>query len=435
MPTLSRRRFLSITAALPLLPRLAAAMQRPDVVVIGAGATGLAAARTLLEAGKSVTVLEAHHRIGGRAYTESDTFGVPYDHGCHWLHIARLNPWIDYAQKHGFDVYPDPDLETLYVGNRLATDEETAALEKARTKLYNAISDAGDLDVSPASVFDIAGPWRRMAANETGAQSMGKDLEDFSCMDWWNSEDGEDWFCKQGFGALVAHYGAGLPVALSTPATKVALTNDGGVRIETPAGHLEASAVVLTVSTGVLAAGKIAFDPTLSDEKRESFEKISMGTYNNIALLFSEDVFGLGPDAYLAYKTDTKRASGFLTNISGTRLSFGYVGGSFGRELERAGAEHAVDFALGELKAIFGNSIENKFVSGTMSRWGEDPWTLGAYASAQAGAYRLRSVLRAPVEEKIFFAGEACHRAQWATCAGAYLSGIDTAKRVLHQLA
>lgn len=435
MHTLPRRRFLSSAAVLPLVPALtrSARASDVDVVVIGAGAAGLSAARTLIDQGKSVSVLEARARTGGRAYTESNTFGVPYDQGCHWLHVAHLNPWIDYGKKHGFDVYAAPDEEAVYVGNRLATETEVADLEKARRALYKAIGGAGSRDVSPASVFDITKRWHQVAANETGAQGMGKDLEHFSCADWWNSEGGKDWFCKQGFGSLVAHYGREVPVRLSTPVTKVTMNRDG-VRVDTTDGTIVAKAVIVTVSTGVLAAGKIVFEPALPDRKREAFERISMGTYNNIALLFSEDVFGLGPDAYLTYEAKTNRAVGFLTNISGTALTFAYVGGAFGRELEKAGVETAVDFALGELKRTLGNAIQDKFVKGTVSRWGEDPWTLGSYASAEPGAYHLRNELRKPVDKRIFFAGEACHKDMWATCAGAHLSGIDVAKTAAREV-
>ena len=431
MKTFSRRRFLSTTALLPALPvlTLAAQSSNVDVVVIGAGAAGLAAARTLIAEGRSVTVLEARERIGGRAYTESETFGVPYDHGCHWLHVASLNPWIQYAKDHDFDVYPAPDNEAVYVGDRPADETEIAALDKARRALYSAIGGAGQQDVSPASVFDLSKRWHQVAANETGPQGMGKDLEDFSCADWWNSEGGKDWFCKQGFGLLVAHYGRDIPVQLSTAVTRVELENDG-VSIETTSGTVRAKAVIVTVSTGVLAAEKITFGPSLPDKILEAFQGISMGTYNNIGLLFSEDVFGQGPDAYLTYESSSYRATGFLTNISGTALTFGYVGGSFGRELEIAGVEAAVDFALEELKKTLGNNVQDKFVKGSVSRWGEDPWTLGSYASAEPGAYHLRRALREPVDKKIFFAGEACHKDLWATCAGAHLSGIETANEV-----
>ena len=287
--------------------------------------------------------------------------------------------------------------------------------------------------MSAASQLDLEDPWVRLVGNWLGPWDMGKDLADFSCSDWWSFEDGEDWFCREGFGSLVSHYGRGLPVSLETPVSKIRW--DGrGVAVVTGRGTLEARAAVVTVSTGVLAAGGLTFKPAPPSAQQEAFARISMGTYNHIALFFSEDVFDAGEDASISHAPASKQSMGLLTNISGTGLTFGLVGGSFGRELERAGAEAAVDFALGELKALFGSRIDRAFVKGSMTRWGHDPWTLGSYASADPGYTHLRPLLRQPLGARVFFAGEACHPSLWATCAGAYLTGLDAADAVAAKL-
>ncbi len=432
-PELSRRTVLAGLASLPAAPAFAALPANPDVVIVGAGAAGLGAARTLIDKGLGVAVLEARDRIGGRAHTESATFGVPYDHGCHWLHSAYRNPWVRYAEDNGFDAYVEPDRQTIYVGDRPATRDENNAANIAYSDLWRAIADAGreGNDVSAASVAPVTGAWDALAAARIGPWSMGKDLEDFSCLDWWNSDGGDDWFCREGFGTLVAHYGRGLPVRLSTPVTGIRW-NGPDVAVDTADGTLIAKAVLLTVSTGVLASGGIEFTPALPPEKVESFHRLPMGTYNHIALQFSENVFGTGPDHYFSYQTDTTDAVGFLTNVSGTDLNFGYVGGDFGRGLEKAGVAAAVDWGLGELRKIFGSTIDKAFVKGNFTRWGEDPWTIGSYASAEPGYTHMRGALRKTVAERIFFAGEACHHSMWATCGGALLSGINVARRVSH---
>jgi len=107
--------------------------------------------------------------------------------------------------------------------------------------------------------------------------------------------------------------------------------------------------VIITASTGVLAADKIKFTPTLPVKKQESFQYISMGTQNNIALQFSKDFFGLGPSRYVDYVSeDGSKVDGILSNIGGTNLSFMYSGGDLGRELEIAGIKAGVDFGLNE---------------------------------------------------------------------------------------
>ena len=437
VPSVSRRAFLLGATAAAVAPRRAGAAlpSNPDVVVIGAGAAGLAAARALMDEGVSVAVLEARWRIGGRAYTESETFGVPYDQGCHWLHNEGHNPWIDYGRDNGFTLYPARTDAALFIGEREATAAEYEAYGKAHDAALRAISEAGEAerDIAASEVVAAKGAWAPLIAAQHGAWSMGKDLGEFSCLDWWNSAGGGDWLCKEGFGSLVAHYGRGLPVRLSSPVERVRW--DGpDVTVEFPAGSLRAKAAIVTVSTGVLAAGKIAFDPPLPAETREAFARISMGSYNNIALMFSEDLFGLGDDAYLAYRMDSPEGMGLIANVAGTGLSYGYVGGGFGRALEEAGVEAAVDFGLGEVRKLVGGRADRAFVKGTMSRWGEDPWTLGAYASAEPGYTHLRDALRRPVAERVFFAGEACHPDLWATCGGALLSGIQTAAAVIRVL-
>ena len=415
--------------ALSAMPAVANVPSDPDIVVIGAGAAGLGATRTLMDMGVSVACVEARNLIGGRAYTDHDMFGVPYDTGCHWLHVEHLNPFADFARANGYTVYPAPYDGSLYVGEREATDAEYDAMDDTYNEIINAISEAGieHRDVSPASVVRSTGPWVPLVAAWTGPWSMGKDMDAFSCADWWSFEDGEDWFCAEGFGTLVARYGTGLPVELDTPATLVRWGGDG-VEVETAAGTIRARAAIVTVSTGILAADELRFDPPLSVEKQESFRRISMGTYNHIAMMFTEDVFGAGSDAYVDRQIESLDATGFLTNIAGTDLVFGYTGGTEGRMLERAGVEAAVDFGLSEVRDILGSAVDKKFVKGTFTRWGEDPWTMGSYASADPGYTSMRRVLRETVAEKVFFAGEACSGNLWATCAGALNSGIYAAQ-------
>ncbi|MCP4941605.1 MAG: FAD-dependent oxidoreductase, partial [Planctomycetaceae bacterium] len=90
----SRRSVLGGVATFAALPVWSQSLpSNPDVVVVGAGIAGLTAAKTLLAAGRSVVVVEAADRIGGRAYTETTTFGVPFDHGCSWITAANDNPF------------------------------------------------------------------------------------------------------------------------------------------------------------------------------------------------------------------------------------------------------------------------------------------------------------------------------------------------------
>lgn len=428
-----RRSVLKALALGALIPRRlpAATPTNPDVVIVGAGAAGLAAAKTLDALGVSYVLLEAATRIGGRCHTDTAIFGVPYDMGAHWMQIRPSNPLIDYGSRNGFDVYRSPDRWKLYVGNRRATGEEKVAAEAAFDEASGAIAAAArkgrDISAREAVGEDFfATPWGPTMAAEIGAWEMAKNLDEFSCVDWWNSAGGQDWFCRQGYGAVLRHYGAGLPAALGTTVESISW-GEHGVVVATNKGDIRAKAVIVTVSTGVLAGGHIRFRPDLPPEKPESFDAISMGIYNNVALHFSEDVFGEGNDTYVNNQYRGEESIGFITNISGSNLVFGYVGGRFGASLESDSVQASVDFALAEVKRMLGNDVEKKFNKGTSTLWGKNRLTVGAYASAKPGKAPMRAVLREPVAERIYFAGEACHPTMWATVGGALVSGAETA--------
>ena len=435
---LTRRRFVAggaALAALPLLSRTSAAAE-VDVVVVGAGAAGLSATRELLRQGASVATLEASSRVGGRAWTNLSLFGVPYDVGAHWLHHSEKNPFVQYAKDTGFTVYPAPDAQTLHVGGREASEEEYSAYDAAYEDAVDAIAAAGrrGRDVSPASVVPDAGRWHDLVHFAVGPYEMAKDFDAFSCVDWWNSEDGTDSYCKEGYGALVAHGARDLEVRLSTRVQAIDWSGSG-VTVRTDRGRVRARACIVTVSTGVLASGDIRFVPALPDEKVESFHRISMGHYEHIALFFDHNVFGTGPDEYLLYNAKSHGAHspalmGLLTNVSGTGLTLADVGGDFARDLGKADGEAAIDFARSELREIFGGAIDRHLVKGHFTRWGTNKLTRGSYASAEPGAYRLRPVLRRPVGDRVWFSGEACSAGDWATVHGAHESGQNVARLV-----
>ncbi len=432
---ITRRQFIAAGMA-AMLPRTAGAdsVSEPDVVVVGAGAAGLAAARTLLEKGRRVVLVEASHRIGGRAHTDTSIFGVPFDLGAHWLHNGRKNPYNKYAKNNGFKVYPVPEIYHLYSadGERVGS-KQLKKLWKEHDKLRKAIGRAGKAgkDVAASAVTGkINKRWSNTARLMLGAWTMGKDFDDFSTLDWWNSDGGADYFCKSGFGTLVAHYGRGIEVSLNNAVSRIDWSGKR-VLVESSKGMLKPRAVIVTVSTGVLASDQIKFFPELPAAKRESFDAIPMGAYDHIALLFSKDVFGIGSDGYFFSEIgDDGKGFGTLTNSAGSGLAYCDVGGSWGRELHRASEADKIDYALQHLKSLLGNDVTQSFVKGAATAWGLNPLTLGSFASARPGAYKMRAVLRRSVGDRIFFAGEACHPSMWATVGGAHLSGVSAARSV-----
>ena len=221
---------------------------------------------------------------------------------------------------------------------------------------------------------------------------------------------------------------------MNTPVTRIRWGGTG-VTVDTPTGTLRTKACIITVSTGVLAAGNIVFDPPLPSWKLDAINDVPMGLLAKIALKFQGTRFDLTDNAWLTYlveETMPAEACFFLCWPFGEDLMIGFVGGSFGYELSRAGASTAIDFGLEELRKLFGSEVDKHFVKGHFTDWATNPLTLGGYAAAKPGRTAARKQIATPLAERLFFAGEAVAGPYVATCGGAYMSGRDTAMSVAH---
>ncbi|MEM9473053.1 MAG: NAD(P)/FAD-dependent oxidoreductase [Pseudomonadota bacterium] len=412
----------------------------PDVVVVGAGAAGISAARELRKRGLSVTVIEADNRTGGRVFTDMSVFGVPYDTGAHWLHYREANPFVDYGLENGFDMYRAPDDERFHVGDRVATTEELEAFQTAKAAAVQAISKAGrqNRDVSPADVVPDLGDWNLTVNLHEGAYEMAKDFDRFSCADWYTGEDGTDWYCREGFGALFAHSARDVAVELNTRAETIRWGGQG-VEIRTNRGSLRARAVLITVSMGVLASNDIRFDPPLPDKKQEAVNVLTMGHYHHIALQLKDNFFGVGEDGYFSYRVteDNDGAPvGFaaLVDAGGHGITYCDIGGEFAREMSARGVSDMHDFVISDLKKAFGSSVEKAVIKSHTFDWTRHRLTQGAYASAEPGGVWSRAELRRPEADRVWFAGEATSIDDWATVAGAHKSGLAAAAQIVETI-
>jgi len=440
---LNRRNFLLSTLATAStigLPAIALS-SNPDVVVIGAGAAGLAATSQLLENGYSAICIEGNNRIGGRVHTDNDTFGVPFDIGAHWVQSGRYNPYKKYGQKEdGFDVYPEQESEWLVMdGNKKINGTKAEdELWEQYSAATQAINRSGSKDISPSDVVpNINSEWYDTIHQTIGPYSMAKDYGHFSCIDWNNyAPESTDWHCKQGYGALVAHRWRNIPVQLNTKAYKINWGNSQNISVETNNGTIVAKQCIITVSTGVLSSETIKFSPVLPNSKYESFHGITMGVYNHVAIQFKKNIFGTKKnDVYMYYKMKSQnapspRGMGSFLNASGTNLSYFDTCGEFGRELENSGSDAQIDFTLNELRSMFGSDVDKNFIRAATTSWGSNRFTYGAYASAEPGAYHSRKIIKEPVEGRLFFAGEATAE-EYASVSGAHRSGIRAAEEVM----
>jgi monoamine oxidase len=406
-------------------------MSEYDVAVIGAGAAGLAAARTLVDHGRQVIVLEARDRIGGRAWTDSASFGTPVDLGCGWLHSADVNPWREQARRLGITVIERSPLWQSRVGSRLIGKGKEAPWGEAIGRWFHAIAAAGEAgqDV-PASSVVGDGEFRALFESVV-TWACGVELHELSTLDYARYRNtGFDWPVREGYGALVARYGEGLPVRLNTP---VSLVRWGGrqLRLETPAGPIDASAVIVTVPTSVMLAGGLRFDPPLPVEASDAVAAIKVGAANKVFIAVDDDPFGMPDNSYGSSRLDIRRTAGLMFRHQGQDLAGGYLGGDLAEELDRAGERATIDFVIGEFVAVFGADVRRHFGKAICTRWFTDPWSRGGYSAAKPGHADARGVLAAPIDGRLFFAGEACSVEDFGTAHGAYLTGIAAAEATL----
>src|SRR5580693_3337219 len=441
--TITRRGFLSASAAVALTPALGARVlaaplpREADIVVIGAGAAGIAAARRIVAANRKVIVIEAASEIGGRCITDTSTFAVPFDRGARWLHNPDSNPMIRLARSAGLDVAAAPLGQTIRIGRRNARAGEIEEFLAALVRANRAIDDASraKLDVPcAAAVPKDLGDWAATAEFALGANATGKDLKDVSAMDKARGLDRSAAIiaCRQGLGTLAAKLGEQLPLSLSTPASRIAWSNRD-VTVETPAGRIAARAAIITVSSNVLAAGNIKFAPDMPKRYLDAAAKLSLGSYDHIALLLPGNPLGLSRDDVMIEQSNSTRTALLLANIGGSSLCSIDVAGSFGRDLSAQGEAAMVAFALEWLANLFGSDVVKAVKKSSATRWNASPYVLGAMSAAAPGAQPSRKILTEPIG-CMFLAGEATHETLWGTVDGAWESGERAAEAALRRI-
>ena len=440
--TMTRRRFLSASAALAVTPvfsggRAGAAPlpREADIVVIGAGAAGIAAARRIMAANRKVIVVEASNQIGGRCQTDVSTFDVPFDRGARWMHNPETNPMIKLARSAGLEITSAPQGQKIRIGRRNARPGETEEFLAALVRANRAIDDAARrFDVSCASVLpkDL-GVWADTAEFALGASFSGKDLKDVSVVDKVRAQDRNTAIaCRQGLGTLIAKLGEQVPVSLSTPANRI-VWGSRDVSVETSAGKILARAAVITVSSNVLAAGNIKFASELPKRTLDAASKLSLGSYDRIALQMAGNPLGLARDDIVIEQSNSMKTALIYANIGGSSLCSIDVGGSFGRDLSAQGEAAMVAFAKEWLTKLFGSDVAAAVKKSSATRWNAAPFALGAMSAASPGGQSSRKVLSEPIG-CMYLAGEATHETLWGTIDGAWESGERAAEAALRRI-
>ena len=437
MPRLSRRSFLAASAALLARPALAAkpAGEDADVIVIGAGAAGLAAARRLTAEKLRVLVFEASDRIGGRCATDTTTFGIPFDLGAHWIHNPGANPLLAGGPPAGLDVYAAPRWQNMRIGPRAARDAELELFLAAEVRAQRALREPpkgkGDIPAERLLPNDL-GLWKSSLEFMLGPYATSKDLVDISAADLVRTvERSGESFCRQGYGALLAKQAAGLTIKTKTPVTMIAWGKSAV--LETEESLWYPRAVILTASTNALLGDDIEFIPPLPKNVKASLGNLPLGSLDHIALDMPGNPLNLQKDDLIFEQATGNKTAALIANVSGTSLHVVTIAGAFGRELSAKGEAAMLDFATSWLSSAFDTNVKKYIKKSRVTRWNAQDYVLGAMSAATPGHAEARKALAEPLG-RVWLAGEALHETQWGTVNGAWESGTRTAEAVIRYL-
>jgi len=449
---ITRRRLLETglasTVALPgLLPRRAkASLADVDVIVIGAGIAGLAAARRLVELGYETIVLEADSAPGGRVKTDW-SLGAPFEVGAGWIHGPEGNPISELADAAEAKPFVTDD-ESYRVftanGDAVSTDDIETGYERLED-LYAAIDDEFDADQALSKAIARMGGklqsdpvvnWMTSAYTEF---STGGPIDKLSA--YYFDEDGvypgEDVVLLNGYDTIIKQMAGELDIRLNTRVTSIAYEKGDGALVSTEAGDFESSFVICTVPLGVLKAGDIEFDPPLPKSHRRGIDGIGMGNVTKLALKFDE-AFWPEDVQYFGLMTETRGRWNYFLNyrtFSEENILLGLCVGGYAEKAEAMSDQDMVADCMRAVRTMFG--AEAPEPSGYLAtRWSTNPNSRGAYSYSAVGSKPEHyDDLAKPVADTILLAGEHTGFEYHATVHGAYLSGLNAAQIIEDRLA
>ncbi len=405
-------------------------MSETEVAIIGGGAAGIAAGRRLHDAGVACLIIEARSRLGGRAWTCDDANSFPLDLGCGWLHSADRNPWVPIVEAQGRTIdrtappWSRPSLPGVFAPG------EQAAFNKAMGEFFERLSAAvaKGKDMPAASVLEPGNRWNNLIV-AVGTYISGTELQNMSALDFELYDDTEiNWRVKEGYGTAIAAHGDDVPVAFDSAVTRI---DHSGLRVKivTAKGDIFADKVIVTLPTNVLAERADFFAPTLP-EKTRAAARLPLGLADKL-FLHLDGAEEFEPGGRLFGSTDKSGTGTYHMRPFGRPLIECFYAGQCARDLESGGERAFFHFAVEELGKHLGSGIAKRLTPSLIHPWGKDPFARGSYSYAVPGAAYERGMLARPVDERLFFAGEACSTHDFSTAHGAYLTGIAAAEQVL----
>ena len=405
-----------------------------DVAIIGAGAAGLGAARAFDNSGLSIVVLEARDRVGGRGHTIMAAPGIPFDVGCGWLHSADQNSFVEIARQLNFEIDSTRPPWREQSFDSIFPPKERADFNRALDAFYDRLDEAASTgrDCAASAYLEPGNRWNPMI-DALSTYINGCELDQVSIIDTAAYEDTEiNWRVREGYGALIAAYGAPCPFALNAD---VRLIDHSGkrVRIETSRGTLSAARVIVTIPTNLLADEAVRFHPSLP-AKVAAARGLPLGLADKVMLSLDQPE-ALPKDGNLRAAPMRTAMGSFHLRPFGEACIEGFFGGRFARQLEDAGDGALAAQAIDEIVGLLGSDFRRRLKPLAESRWAHDTFARGSYSHALPGHAGDRAVLAAPVDGRLFFAGEATSPEFFSTAHGARDSGERAAREVLASLA
>ena len=355
------------------------------------------------------------------------------DLGCGWLHSGERNPWTAIAEASGFTVDRSESAwrdQYRDLGFSKTEQRDAAAAWQAFQDRLRQDPPASD---RAADALDPDGPWNghaeALSGYINGAGLARLSIADYCAYDEAASET--NWRVREGYGTLVAASLPPVPLHLATPVT--AIDHRGTrVRLDTRAGTIAARTAIVTVSTAMLAAGTIAF-PSAVDDHLHAAACLPLGLADKLFLALAGD-HGLEPEKHLLGNPRSAETGSYYLMPFGRPVIEGFFGGAGATMIEREGSAGAFAFAIDELAALFGSAIRTRLRPIAGSAWCRADHIGGSYSHALPGHVGSRATLATPIDDRLFFAGEATHATDFSTAHGAYQSGVRAAEVALKAL-